>query len=77
MFAVIPAIALFALFSWSNSKVDDNVVAPPTPSTIVDPPLPGEPLRNGLLSFRRMPAVVSRGLNVNQFVSDAQPFLGT
>ncbi|MFT6291945.1 MAG: D-alanyl-D-alanine carboxypeptidase/D-alanyl-D-alanine-endopeptidase (penicillin-binding protein 4) [Ilumatobacter sp.] len=77
MFAVIPAIALFALFSWSNSKVDDNVAAPPTPSTIVDPPLPGEPLRNGLLSFRRMAAVVSRGLNVNQFVSDAQPFLGT
>jgi D-alanyl-D-alanine carboxypeptidase/D-alanyl-D-alanine-endopeptidase (penicillin-binding protein 4) len=77
IFALIPAIVLFVVFSWSNDKVDDNVAAPPPPSTIVDPPLPDEPLRNGLLSFRRMPAVVSRGLNVSQFVSDAQPFLGT
>lgn len=77
VFAVIPAIALFILFSWSSDKIDDNVAAPPPPSTIVDPPLPDEPLPNGLLSFRRMPAVVSRGLNVTQFVNDVQPFLGT
>lgn len=74
--AIIPALALYAVFVWSGSKVDDNEAAPP-PTTIVAPPLPAEPLRNSMLTFRRMPALVSRGLNVEQFVADVAPLLAS
>ena len=74
LFAVIPALAFYAVFAWADGRVDDNVAAPPPPSTIVDPPLPAEPLRNGMLSFRRLPAVVSRDLNVDQFERDVATF---
>ena len=67
MFALVPALLLFTVFSWANGRVDDNIAAPPPPSTIVDPPLPDEPLANGMLSFRRMPSVVSRDLNLDVF----------
>ena len=77
VFAIVPALVLYTLFVWSSSKVDDNEAAPPPPTTIVAPPLPDEPLRNSMLSFRRMPALVSRGLNVDQFVADVGPFLST
>ncbi len=77
IFAAVPAIALYSLFVWSSSKIDDNVAAPPPPTTLVAPPLPDEPLSNSMFTFRRMPALVSRGLNVEQFVADAAPFLAT
>ena len=74
MFALVPALVLYAVFAWADRRVDDNVAAPPPPSTIVDPPLPDEPLRNGMLSFRRLPAVVSRDVNVDGFVSVVAAF---
>ncbi|MGB3733419.1 MAG: D-alanyl-D-alanine carboxypeptidase/D-alanyl-D-alanine-endopeptidase [Ilumatobacter sp.] len=77
IFALVPALALYAVFVWSSSKIDDNEAAPPPPTTIVAPPLPDEPLRNSMLTFRRMPALVARGLNVDQFVADVAPFLAT
>lgn len=77
IFAVVPAVALYSVFTWSASKIDDNEAAPPPPTTIVAPPLPAEPLRNTMLTFRRMPALVSRGLNLDQFVADVAPFLAT
>ncbi len=77
IFAIVPALALYVLFVWSSSKIDDNVAAPPPPTTLVAPPLPEEPLRNSMLTFRRLPALVSRGLNVDQFVADTAPFLAT
>lgn len=77
LFAVVPALAFYALFVWSTSKVDDNEAAPPPPTTIVAPPLPAEPLINPMLTFRRLPSVISRDLNLEQFVADVAPFLSS
>ena len=77
LFALVPALVFYAVFAWADGRVDENVAAPPPPSTIVDPPLPDEPLRNGMLSFRRLPAVVSRDLNVDQFERDVATFSPT
>ncbi len=52
IFALLPAFALYTVFVWSSSKIDDNEAAPPPPPTIVAPPLPDEPLRNSMLTFR-------------------------
>lgn len=67
--ALIPALALFGVYAFADGRVDENVAAPPPPSTIVDPPLPEEPLSNGMLSLRRLPAVISRDINVEEFAS--------
>lgn len=75
--ALVPALAIYAIFAWSSSKIDDNEAAPPPPTTIVSPPLPAEPLSNSMLTFRRLPALVSRDLNTDQFVADVAPFLAT
>lgn len=75
--AIVPALVLYAVFAWSNSKVDGNEAAPPPPTTVVAPPLPDEPLRNSMFTFRRLPALVSRDLNLDQFVADVAPFLAT
>ena len=77
LFALVPALVLYAVFTWAAGRDDDNVAAPPPPSTIVDPPLPAEPLRNGMLSFRRLPAVVSRDLNVDEFATVVADFAPT
>ncbi len=74
IFALVPALVLYAIFAWADRRVGDSVAAPPPPSTIVDPPLPDEPLRNAVLSFRRLPAVVSRDVNVDGFVSVVAAF---
>ncbi|MBT7429111.1 MAG: hypothetical protein HN783_04790, partial [Ilumatobacter sp.] len=63
-FAVIPAIALFALFSWADGSIEENEPAPPPPSTVVAPPAFADPLSTSMLSMRRVPAVLSRQLNV-------------
>lgn len=76
-FALVPALVLYALFAWSSSNVDDNEAAPTPPTTIVAPPLPSEPLANPMLTFRRMSALVSRDLNIEQFAADLAPFLAT
>jgi D-alanyl-D-alanine carboxypeptidase/D-alanyl-D-alanine-endopeptidase (penicillin-binding protein 4) len=75
--AVVPAVVLYVVFTWADARVDDNVAAPPPPSTIVDPPLPDEPLRNGMMSFRRLPVVISRDLNVDQFEAEVAAFVPT
>lgn len=77
LFALVPALALYALLVWSTAKIDDNEAAPPPPTTIVAPPLPAEPLVNPMLTFRRLPSVISRDLNVEQFVADVAPFLAS
>ncbi|MFK7916825.1 MAG: D-alanyl-D-alanine carboxypeptidase/D-alanyl-D-alanine-endopeptidase [Ilumatobacter sp.] len=77
LFALVPALALYACFVWASAKIDDNEAAPPPPTTIVAPPLPDGPLANSMLTFRRLPNVISRDLNVEQFVADVAPFLAT
>lgn len=75
--AAVPALGLFALFSWSDGKVDDADPVPPPPSTLVAPAPPPDPLVTPMLTYRRMPTVVSRDLNVEQFQQDLVPFLGS
>ncbi len=77
--AVVPAIALFALFNWADDRVaDDNAAAvPPPPTIVVDPPPPDPPLAEGLLRYRRLAAPVSRDLNLAQFAAQAAAFAPT
>lgn len=77
LFALIPALGLFTLFSWSDAKIDTADPVPPTPSTVVAPAPPADPLTNEVLTFRRLPTVMSRGLNVDRFQSDVVPFLSS
>jgi D-alanyl-D-alanine carboxypeptidase/D-alanyl-D-alanine-endopeptidase (penicillin-binding protein 4) len=76
-FALIPALALFALFSWADGSIEDNEPAPPPPSTVVAPPPFADPLTTSMLSMRRLPAVLSRELNITSFQQSLTPFLGT
>jgi D-alanyl-D-alanine carboxypeptidase/D-alanyl-D-alanine-endopeptidase (penicillin-binding protein 4) len=75
--ALIPAIGLFSLFSWSDGKVDTADPVPPTPSTVVAPAPPADPLVNEVLTFRRLPTTLSRGLNVERFQDAVIPFLAS
>ncbi|BAN02934.1 putative D-alanyl-D-alanine carboxypeptidase [Ilumatobacter coccineus YM16-304] len=77
LFALVPALALYSLFSWSDGKVDTADPVPPTPSTVVAPAPPPDPLVNEVLTFRRMPTVLSRELNIERFRADAVPFLAS
>jgi D-alanyl-D-alanine carboxypeptidase/D-alanyl-D-alanine-endopeptidase (penicillin-binding protein 4) len=76
-FALIPALALFALFNWADGSIEENEPAPPPPSTVVAPPPFADPLSTSMLSMRRVPAVLSRQLNVADFQQTLTPFLGT
>ena len=76
LFALVPALALFALFRWSDGQVvEETGGAPPPP--VVAPPLPPDPLANPVMTFRRVSSTVSRGLNVEQFTTDVVPFLAS
>ncbi len=77
VFALIPALALLALFNWADSSIENNEPAPPPPSTVVAPPPFADPLTTSMLSLRRFPAVLSRELNVADFQQAITPFLGT
>lgn len=77
VFALIPALGLFALFNWADGAIEDNEPAPPPPSTVVAPPPFADPLSTSMLSLRRFPAVLSRELNVADFQQAITPFLGT
>jgi len=76
-FALIPAIALFSLFTWADGSIEENEPAPPPPSTAVAPPPFADPLSTSMLSMRRLPAVLSRELNIADFEQAITPFLGT
>jgi D-alanyl-D-alanine carboxypeptidase/D-alanyl-D-alanine-endopeptidase (penicillin-binding protein 4) len=76
-FALTPAIGMFALFNWADGSIDENEPAPPPPSTVVAPPPFADPLSTSVLSMRRVPAVLSRQLNVSDFQRTLTPFLGT
>lgn len=75
VFALIPALALFALFNWADGSIVENEPAPST--TAVEPPLFDDALTTSMLSMRRVPAVLSRQLNVADFQTALTPFLGT
>ena len=74
--AVVPAIALFAVHSWSTDQNDGNEAAPPVePDTVVPTPAPA--LSTGLASFRRVPTIISRELNSDAFAAGVSPFLAS
>jgi D-alanyl-D-alanine carboxypeptidase/D-alanyl-D-alanine-endopeptidase (penicillin-binding protein 4) len=74
--AVVPAIALSALRSWSSSQDDGNQPAPPVdPAAVV--PTPSPALSTGVTSFRRLPTIISRELNTETFASEVSPFLAS
>lgn len=77
--ALIPAVGLFALRDWADGRAqqDEALTIAPPPTNVVDPPLPDPPLPTGLFSYRRLPTVVSRDINLDRFVADTAPFLAT
>jgi D-alanyl-D-alanine carboxypeptidase/D-alanyl-D-alanine-endopeptidase (penicillin-binding protein 4) len=74
--AVVPALALMALRSWSSGQDDGNEAAPPVdPAAVVPAPLPA--LSTGVTSLRRLPTIISRELNTDAFASAVSPFLAS
>jgi D-alanyl-D-alanine carboxypeptidase/D-alanyl-D-alanine-endopeptidase (penicillin-binding protein 4) len=74
--AVVPAIALSALRSWSSNQDNGNQPAPPAdPAAVVPTPLPA--LSTGVTSLRRLPTIISRELNTDAFASEVSPFLAS
>ena len=74
--ALVPALALLALRSWSLSQDDGNQAAPPIdPVAVVPTPTPA--LNTGVTSFRRLPTIISRALNTDTFASEVSPFLAS
>jgi D-alanyl-D-alanine carboxypeptidase/D-alanyl-D-alanine-endopeptidase (penicillin-binding protein 4) len=74
--AVVPAIALSALRSWSSNQDDGNQPAAPVdPAAVVPTPLPA--LSTGVTSLRRLPTIISRELNTDAFASEVSPFLAS
>jgi serine-type D-Ala-D-Ala carboxypeptidase/endopeptidase (penicillin-binding protein 4) len=74
--AVVPAFALVALRSWSASQDDGNEAAPiAEPDAVVATPSPA--LQTGMLTFRRVPTIISRELNSDAFAAAVSPLLGS
>jgi D-alanyl-D-alanine carboxypeptidase/D-alanyl-D-alanine-endopeptidase (penicillin-binding protein 4) len=74
--AVVPAIGLFAMHSWASARDD---AGEPTPAAaMVDVSTTAAPeLTTGVLTFRRVPTIVSRELNADAFAAEVSPFLGS
>ncbi len=74
--AVVPALALLALHSWSSGQDDANAAAPAIdPVAEVSTPTPA--LSTGVIAFRRAPTIISRELNVGAFTAEMSSFLGS
>ena len=59
--ALVPGAVLFGLWRWAASSAEAD--EPPPPTTIA-PPAPSPTLATPLLSFRRMPGVMARDVNL-------------
>lgn len=74
--AVAPALALFALHSWSSGQHDAAAAAPAIdPTAFASTPSPA--LSTGVLAFRRAPTIISRELNIGAFTAEISSFLGS
>lgn len=74
--ALVPALALLAVFSWSSNQVTDNEAAP-APDPSVDASVGAAELTTGLFTMRRMPRVVSLDASLEAFEAEVVPFVGT
>ncbi len=74
--ALVPVLALLAVYRWSSGQTDASTAAPPVdPTATVPTPTPA--LSTGLMTFRRMPTIVSREVNGAEFAAEVAPFLAT
>lgn len=74
--ALVPVAALAGLYAWASGMHDDNEAAPPI-DPAVEVPVATPALSTTMLSFRRMPTIVSRDLNISAFAGPTNSFLGT
>ena len=72
---LLPAVALFGLWRYADARDDEpqalDLIADVAPET------PAEPLRTGLMSWRRVPTLVAQDANLDQFRDDASRFADT
>jgi serine-type D-Ala-D-Ala carboxypeptidase/endopeptidase (penicillin-binding protein 4) len=74
--ALVPAVALFALWRWADGRSGGG--ADPAPSTSASVRAePARALTTPLLSFRRAPATLARELSLDQFATDVAEFGST
>lgn len=73
--AVVPALALWGVARWAAGNTDDNDAAPPIDPTI-EIPVASDPLDTGVMAFRRLPTMVSRTVNLEEFEGVVSEFLG-
>ena len=71
--ALVPALALWALWRWADDQATAADAPPATTTTLVAPPEPAPPLNTPLLSMRRFPTTLSRDLNLAAFQGSVQP----
>jgi D-alanyl-D-alanine carboxypeptidase/D-alanyl-D-alanine-endopeptidase (penicillin-binding protein 4) len=65
-----------AVNRWSSAQTEASTAAPPIdPTATVPTPTPA--LSTSLMTFRRLPTIVSREVNGTAFVTEAAPFLAT
>ena len=72
--AVVPALVLAAIWSWAAGQDSDDTSAPPVDAT-AEVPAPSPALSTSMLTFRRLPTVISRDVNTEAFAAEISPFL--
>ncbi len=71
--AIVPALALLALFRATSPSEEQSG---PAPTTAVAPPTPAATLTTPMLSMRRVAAELSRDISVDDFARTLTPFYG-
>jgi len=74
--ALVPALALFALWRWADGRSGGGADPAPNSSASV-PTEPALALTTPLLSFRRAPGTLARELSLDQFATDVAEFGST
>ena len=74
--ALVPALVLFTLWRWAAGRAEGADPPPPTPSTVVAPRPPTAPLSTPVLSWRRVPGLVARDVNLEAFQAAVTGFAG-
>jgi len=74
--ALVPAVLLLAVHRWSAAHAGTDTAAPPIdPTAIVPTPTPA--LSTAMMTFRRLPTILSRDVNGAAFEAEVAPFLAT
>ena len=74
--AIVPALLLAVIWSWAAGQGTDDTSAPPVDASVaVAAPTPA--LSTSMVTFRRVPTIVSRELNADAFAGEVSPFLAS